>query len=83
VGSRAFVRLGDSGLPFPEGGMCPSGAQPILLEERTSEAVCPARDVAKLDIGEEDSPYVIDPVEDPVPRQEPAPEREREEEIPA
>jgi hypothetical protein len=36
-----------------------------------------------LDIGEEESPYVIDPVEDPVPRQEPAPEREREEEIPA
>jgi hypothetical protein len=34
-----------------------------------------------LDIGEEESPYIIEPVEDPVPREVPVPERE--EEIPA
>ena len=36
-----------------------------------------------MDIGEEDYPYIIEPAEDPVPRETPAPEREREEEIPA
>jgi hypothetical protein len=38
--------------------------------------------VIKLDIGEEESPYIIEPVEDPVPREAPIPEREREEEVP-
>jgi hypothetical protein len=39
------------------------------------------KDVMGLDIGEEESPYIIEPVEDPVPREAPVPERE--EEIPA
>ena len=39
------------------------------------------KEVMGLDIGEEESPYIIEPVEDPVPREVPAPERE--EEIPA
>ena len=36
-----------------------------------------------MDIGEEDNPYIIEPAEDPVPRETPIPEPEREEEIPA
>jgi hypothetical protein len=38
------------------------------------------KEVMGLDIGEEESPYIIEPVEDPVPREAPVPE---EEEIPA
>lgn len=36
-----------------------------------------------MDIGEEESPYIIKPAEDPVPREVPVPEPEREEKIPA
>jgi hypothetical protein len=41
------------------------------------------REVTEVDIGEEESPYIIEPAEDPVPREDPAPEREREVEVPA
>jgi hypothetical protein len=36
-----------------------------------------------MDIGEEDDPYFIEPAEDPVPREIPVPEPEKEEGVPA
>lgn len=64
-----------------------SNVRPIhdryLQQNARSQAQRLERKGIELDIGEEESPYVIEPAEDPVPREAPLPEREREEEIPA
>jgi hypothetical protein len=65
----------------PDGGLTAVRSAPDTCNRALERAKSVRKEVMGLDIGEEESPYIIEPVEDPVPREVPVPERE--EEIPA